>query len=226
MFLISVSVHPFHLLSSAYYPLCAFLCVHFYFYPLHPALFYLCISIVLQHFFLCAFLLYSALLACISTMLKHFSACISIMFHVRISAVFRHCLTRKRIQEDDKCSSIFLHAFLFFPSISVRAHFYCVPALPHAENYCISIAIQYFFYVFLLYSGTASRGKVPKMSTLCVHFYCICLCIFLCIFYAFFYAFLLCSSIFCTCISIMIRSETFLLCLLCVYFHCDTTKTN
>ena len=70
----------------------------------------------------------------------------------------------------------------------------CIPALLA----CISIAFQLFpsiallqfLCAFLLYSGTDSRGKLCKISTLCVHLNCVALLsqhIRLC-------AFLLCSS--------------------------------
>ena len=86
------------------------------------------------------------------------------------------------------------------------AHFCLIPALPHAEKYplgvhfyCISISNFLAFLAFptvfrhcrtrktiaflmrlcafLPYSSTASRGKVPKISTLCVYFYVYFYCI-------------------------------------------------
>ena len=66
-------------------------------------------------FFLCAFLLYSALLACISTMLKHFSACISIMLqHFLLCASLLYSSTASRWKGHE--SSTFLRAFLLCSS--------------------------------------------------------------------------------------------------------------
>ena len=43
--------------------------------------------------------------------------CFSALFSVRISTVFRHCLTRKRIQEEHIMRAFLLH-FYYFPALS------------------------------------------------------------------------------------------------------------
>ena len=93
-----------------------------------------------------------------------------------------------------------LCAFLLCSS-TVGVHFYYVQAF----SVCSSFNSQHFsLCAFLRYSSTAPRGKVPNVSTLCLHvyayFYCIsivsCL-LFYCIsivFYAFPLLFLFISS--------------------------------
>ena len=66
-----------------------------------------------------------------------------------------------------------LCAFLLCSS-TVGVHFYYVQAF----SVCSSFHSQHFsLCAFLLYSSTASRGKVPNVSTLCLHVYAYFYCI-------------------------------------------------
>ena len=85
--------------------------------------------------------------------------CFSALFSVRISTVFRHCLTRKRIQEE--------HIMRAFP-----LHFYYFPALSSVR---ISTVFQHCRRAFLLHCSTLCMlfYYTPALysSTVCVHFY-------------------------------------------------------
>ena len=94
---------------------------------------------------------------CLRAFLRAFLFCSSTFF-VRIPTVFRHCLTRKRIQEEH-----IMRAFLL--------HFYYFPALASVR---ISTVFQHCRRAFLLCSSTFLHAFLLFSSTfLCAHSYCI-----------------------------------------------------
>ena len=102
----------------------------------------------------------------------------------------------------------FLCAFLLFPSTFFRAHPYCIPALPAR----ISTMIQHFSVCITLgwsgWSGSFLGWSDNAPALLCVHFY-FAPAFFVCVFPLWsntfsLRVFLLCSSIFCACISTLL----------------------
>ena len=86
---------------------------------------------------------------------------------VRISTVFRHCLTRKSTQDSAFLLRVYCSpcASLLYSSI-VCVHSYYVQAFSCMHFYFPLCA-------FMPYSGTDPRGKLSKSSTLWVHFSCV-----------------------------------------------------